>query len=434
MLLSFAQFEREVTAERIRDKIAASKKKGMWMGGVVPMGYEVKDRKLIVNEQEAESVRWLYRTYLVIGSVRRLKEEADQRSIVSKRRKGVNPGGKPMTRGHLYSLLSNPLYVGKVTHKGQVHDGQHRAIIDTETFDRVQTQLKENAVQRRTSTNVTQPHLLTGFVFDETGDRLSPSHTAKKAGNTTRRYRYYVSHRLMQSRRRGEDGWRLPADPLERIIVESMIALLDDRIRLLKVAGLDGARVSIIRTANVSLDSLIERLRSTNGSNRREVLRSLIRRITIKPGQIAFKINRYWLGGHLTGSQIPSGRSEETVNFEIAMQLRRIGEEAKIILECDDQASRQPDPALVQLLGEAHYCREMLQSGRFDSIADLAKSSGKTSREIGRILPLAFLAPDIVREILGGRQPAELSVHSLKRTRPLPLLWTDQCKRLGFSG
>jgi site-specific DNA recombinase len=118
MLLSFAQFEREVTAERIRDKIAASKKKGMWMGGVVPLGFKVTDRKLIVNQAEAETIRWLYRTYLALGSVRRLKEEADRRSIVSKRRAGANPGGKPMTRGHLYHLLSNPLYAGKVRQQG----------------------------------------------------------------------------------------------------------------------------------------------------------------------------------------------------------------------------------------------------------------------------------------------------------------------------
>jgi site-specific DNA recombinase len=426
MLLSFAQFEREVTAERIRDKIAASKAKGMWIGGVVPLGYEVKDRKLIVNQAEAETVRWLYQTYLEIGSVRQLKEEADRRGIVSKRRKGTNPGGRPLTRGHLYRLLSNPLYAGKVTHKGNVHDGRHQPIIDSETFEQVQALLKENADHRRISTNVTQPHLLTGVLYDETGDRLSPSHATKKG----RRYRYYVSHRLMQARRKNGDGWRLPADPIERIVVEKVTAFLGDRRRLLKLAEIDGATVSIIRTANRTLDRLTDRLRSASGKDRREILRSLVHRITLKPQQIAFEISRKWLVDQLTGSQIQSILTDEAITLEIPMQLRQKGVEAKIILEKDDQNPRQPDPVLVQFLGEAHHYREALLSG--SSLADLAKSSGRTSREIGRILPLAFLAPDIVKTILDGRQPAGLSVHELKRARPLPIIWADQRKRLGF--
>jgi site-specific DNA recombinase len=177
-----------------------------------------------------------------------------------------------------------------------------------------------------------------------------------------------------------------------------------------------------------------ERHQAQNGKVRREILRALVHRITLKPGQITFEINRRWLAGHLTGSQIPQGPSEETIIFEVPMQLRRKGVEAKIILEQDEHGSPRPDPALVRLLGEAHHYREALLSGRARSLAELTESVGKTSREIGRILPLAFLAPDIVRKIFDGQQPDDLTAHTLRRARPRSILWADQRKRLGFEG
>jgi site-specific DNA recombinase len=199
VLLSFAQFEREVTAERIRDKIA-SKQKGFWMGGLPPLGYDVRDKQLVVNTAEADAVRKVFRLYLEIGSVRRLKEELNRRGMVSKRRcqgEGREVGGKPLARGHLYALLSNPLYVGKVRHRGVHYAGRHEPIVDEATFAAVQAQLAAQAPSRHTPTNQRGPHLLTGLLFDESGDRLSPTHAVKEG----RRYRYYVSHRLIAARR-----------------------------------------------------------------------------------------------------------------------------------------------------------------------------------------------------------------------------------------
>ncbi len=154
VLLSFAQFEREVTGERIRDKIAASKKKGLWMGGLVPLGYDLKNRTLVINEPEAETVRTLFRLYRELETVRRLKEEADRRGLVTKRRAtGAITGGESFTRGHLYQLLSNPLYAGDVRHKGATYPGQHPAIVDRETFAAVQQRLAQNATNRHSPTN-----------------------------------------------------------------------------------------------------------------------------------------------------------------------------------------------------------------------------------------------------------------------------------------
>ncbi len=216
MLLSFAQFEREVTSERIRDKIAASKQKGMWMGGPPPLGYDVEDKKLIVNAAEAEAVQRLFHLYLELGSVRSLKREADRQGLVTKRRRrdDRSTGGKPFSRGNLYQLLNNPLYVGEIPHRGKTYPGQHQAIIDRETWDAVQHRLTKNAPKRRSDENVKGSCLLTGLIHDDAGDPLSPTYAIKKG----RRYRYYVSKRLVHSPDPHGDGWRVPAKELEEVV------------------------------------------------------------------------------------------------------------------------------------------------------------------------------------------------------------------------
>ena len=208
VLLSFAQFEREVTAERIRDKIAASKKKGIWMGGPVPIGYRAIDKRLEIEAEEAEVVRQLFRLYLEIGSVRRLKERVDELRLVTPKRRlrnGEMAGGRRFSRGHLYWLLSNPVYAGCVRHRGRVWPGQHEPIIDRELWDAVQKSLSGQAPTER-GMRTGRRSLLAGLLNDETGDRLSPSHAVKNG----RRYRYYISHRLMQARKRDEGGGGFP--------------------------------------------------------------------------------------------------------------------------------------------------------------------------------------------------------------------------------
>ncbi len=192
MSLSFAQFEREVTGERIRDKIAASKRKGMWMGGFVPLGYDAKERSLVINEPEAETVRTIFRLYLEHGNVRRVKEEADRLDLATKVRKTENGrmrGDRPLSRGYIYKLLGNPLYAGQIAHKGEVYEGQHEAVIDAETWEAVQAKLARNAHDRRSGNGAAEPSLLAGLLHDQRSNRLSPSHAVKNGV----RYRYYVS-------------------------------------------------------------------------------------------------------------------------------------------------------------------------------------------------------------------------------------------------
>ena len=195
VLLSFAQFEREVTGERIRDKIAASRRKGIWMGGVVPLGYDLRERRLVINPAEAEVVRQIFRRYLELGCVRLLKEELDRRGVVSKLSQlGLtehDQKGYSFSRGALYVVLSNPLYIGEVRHRGLRHSGQHQPIVDRELWDKVQQQLHEHAMRRRLRAVKVEPSPLAGKLFDPSGAGLTPSHARKGE----RRYRYYISRR-----------------------------------------------------------------------------------------------------------------------------------------------------------------------------------------------------------------------------------------------
>ena len=234
VLLSFAQFEREVTSERIRDKIAASKKKGMWMGGFVPLGYDLKDRKLLINTSEAKNVQYIYRRYLERGCVRLLKEDLDKNGIYSKVR--GEKGGCSFARGMLYKMLSNPIYIGQIRHKGTCHSGQHKAIIDQELWEQVQQHMASKSIEHKTYHMVSFP--LSNKLFDISGERLISVYANKKG----RRYRYYISQGLSADPKdSSSSGWRLPGQEIEQVIAHAASEiLLDDNaiIEALQEAGI----------------------------------------------------------------------------------------------------------------------------------------------------------------------------------------------------
>ncbi|MEM7461496.1 MAG: recombinase family protein [Pseudomonadota bacterium] len=432
MLLSFAQFEREVTAERIRDKIAASKKKGMWMGGLVPIGYDNDDRKLVINDAEAETVRWLFQTYLQLGSVRKLKQAADARGIVSKPRKANRSnltGSVPLSRGHLYRILANPIYKGCIRHGNDLYSGLHEAIIEKETFDRVQMMLAIKASNRRTRTNITQPHLLTGLLFDETGDRLSPTHANKKG----RRYRYYISNRLIQARRRDKDGWRLPAKQIESIILNEITRLLRNKVRLLDMCGYRDCNTETAQITITAGAALANELETANTEDVKQRLQTILNRIVLQRDSITLRIDRFGLTKML-GVTSDSQSDGEVGLFIIRLpiQLRRRGVEARLVLTEKPNSYSSLDPNLIRLLGQAHSFFDKLSSGECKTISELAHITGSNAAEISRILPLAFLAPEIARAIMSGRQPVELTAEALKRLDHVPYLWKDQHTKLGF--
>ncbi|RYG88394.1 MAG: recombinase family protein [Alphaproteobacteria bacterium] len=222
MLLSFAQFEREVTSERIRDKIAASKKKGMWMGGGVPLGYDAVGRTLKINEAEAETVRAIFRRYLELRSVHRLVADLKSDGIKSKRTvssTGRTRGGCDMNRGALFALLANPAYLGKVRHKGEVYDGLHPAIVEQDLFDAVQAVLAENRYRRGEGSSKRTHSALVGRLFDDAGGALTPTFTKRPGGKI---YRYYVASELQRGGQSSTAVGRLPAGPLDQLAANAL--------------------------------------------------------------------------------------------------------------------------------------------------------------------------------------------------------------------
>jgi site-specific DNA recombinase len=431
MLLSFAQFEREVTAERIRDKIAASKKKGIWMGGLPPLGYDVKDRGLLVNPEEAKTVRTLFRLYRELGTVRQLKDAADRMALMTKRRRetsGRVTGGARFTRGHLYCLLSNHVYIGEITHKDAHYQGRHEAIIDRKLFDDVQHQLAGNAVERRSARNGNAPSLLAGLIYDETGERLSPTHANKKG----QRYRYYISKRLMHSGGTDSGGWRLPARELESVVLNVVSEFLNDKLRIIEALALDDASPERLRIALRKSEATAQELKDLPLERQRDLLAQLVRRIVLAPERLEISLDRTELGTLLTGFATEACSGSEHV-LAIPMQLRRRGVEAKIVMANRRDSALEPDATLLTLLSEAHRWIAELVHGEATSVRGIARRNKRDPGEVSRTLPLAFLAPKIIEATVEGKQPFDITARRLKRIGLLPWRWEDQCRRLNIS-
>jgi site-specific DNA recombinase len=425
VLLSFAQFEREVTAERIRDKIAASRKKGIWMGGTVPLGYRAVDKKLVIDTGAANKVRAIFSRYLEVKSAPVLVDELNGERGVDNDSSLSRRGRLSFTRGKLYHLLSNVVYIGKARHKDRIYDGEHEPIIDEETFAAVQARLKGQAPNRRNGSNVRNRHLLTGLLFDETGDRLSSVFTTKDG----KRYRYYISNRLETTTRNDPSGWRLPADELERTVLHQLDMMLRDNVRLSEWAGMMVPAIPVhtaIARAGAFRDAL-----QTAAPEQAKSLRRLVRAIHVKPGEMVFEIDpRTAIGEAGTTGSDDAGQPEvDPFAISVPMTLRRRGAEAKLVLE-GQSPSRKPDDGLVEALAKAHVMLGMLTDGSARTIAEVANETGTHVADVSRILPLAFLAPKITNSILRGRQPVELTTRALMRD-DLPHLWADHLLQFG---
>ena len=409
VLLSFAQFEREVTAERIRDKIAASKKKGMWMGVRVPLGYDASDRTLIVNDEEADTVRTLFLLYRKLGCVRRLKEEADRLGLISKQHRdsgGRITGGVPFSRGRLYHLLQNPVYVGEIRHKDQRYPGQHQPIVDRALFEAVQQMLGANRRGSGSRKLRATASPLAGKLVDETGDRLTPSHAVRRG----KRHRYYISRRLVaKSGEPGTGGWRLPAAALEEAAARLIRqALTSPRL----VRGTPPERLAAMPAALEALGAALA------GEGCGPLLNALVETGHIAPGQLAVTLDATALAAQL--GVAPDQIDPDALAISGAFTLRRRGVEAKLVL---DSAPAAIDPVLVRSIARGRAWFEEIKAGT--PMQAIAARENISQRRVAHLVDLAFLAPDIVQLVTDGRQPAALTADGLIRTHNQSL-WIDQ--------
>src|SRR4051794_38597689 len=426
VLLSFAQFEREVTGERIRDKIAASKKKGMWMGGNAPLGYDADKRALMINPAEAETVRRIFALYREHGCVRRVKDEADRLELRTRRHrsaKGAERGGAPFSRGHLYRLLANPIYTGRITHKDQLSPGQHPALIDDETWNAVRNRLTANAANYRRRDRAAEPSLLAGLLVGAQGERLTPSHAVKKG----RRYRYYVSAALIaEPVNNGRQSWRFAAHEIEDCVIGILVDALTSPARLFEGLGAPDMSSDLVRRLLGRAARFAVALRSSP-AERAKIVRELVEKVILEENRIVIKMRRAaLLGGDvpLCASEQPRDRAGE---LTAAIDYKRRGAETKLVLPGlarHHQASRC-DPALIKAIARGRAWFEELATGRARSLQELADRDCIARRYIRRLIDLAFLSPQLVETILQGRQPVELTATRLTEL-DLPLSWTEQ--------
>lgn len=430
VLLSFAQFEREITGERIRDKIAASKKKGMWMGGVPPMGYDIDGRQLAVNETDAATIRQIFGLYLEVGNVPALLERLTQEDIRTAARysaKGNHYGNRPFTRGHLYKLLSNPIYIGRVPHKAVSHRGQHPAIIDKPTWEAVQAKLTDNTQgpRNRRRRAAPQTHLLEGLLHTQSGARFVVGGANKRA----RRYRYYVEDLTVRDDDAGLPAVRLPASEIEAAVITGLRGVLADHRGLL--VRLDASSSGEAPAALRSADLLCDALAGGIDLELTGRLRQVLRQVTIGHDRLllSFSIGglRSVLGIARAPTLGPTNEPEvdEEFYFTVPYRATRRGRQMKLVLSNASNGS-SIDRSLVTAVVRAWDWAERLKSGQVASMAEICAAEGFTDTYVGQVLPLAFLAPEIVESILAGTQPPSLTANRLIWGGRLPAAWSEQ--------
>ncbi len=411
VLLSFAQFEREVAAERIRDKIAASKRRGLWMGGNVPLEYLPGGRTLKIDETEAIVVRKIYDLFREHRAIRLVKERAEALGLRTKRRErpdGRITGGGLFDRGHIHHILTNPIYAGRIRHKNKVFEGQHDAVIVPEVWDQLQGMLQGGSVKARGTKQRATRSPLAGKLFDETGDPLTPSHSKING----KRLRYYISRRLVVDRsKKHPDSWRLPAEQLEALLSDAVCNRFVQPDAVVQL--LIDPTVAEISNAQDCLAAFQDRRKLPNAA-----LLKLVERVEIQPGSLCLNLGHGALADvlHLRPEQI----DPDQLAYEIFFRMRRRGVELKLHLGV---APTEIDHTLVQNIVKARRWLPMIVEGK--TFTDIAKAESTSKRRIQDVVDLALLAPDAVNAITMGAQPDGLTTDYLIKTG-FSAIWSEQ--------
>ena len=392
VLLSFAQFEREVTSERIRDKIAASKRKGLWVGGMVPLGYKVKNHKVLVIKNEAERVRTIFRRYLELGSLNLLMRDLRQRKILTKVRRlssGRSVGGNSLTRGPLAHLLRNRFYIGEVAFKGEFLPGEQPAILDRKLFESVQRKLDEQRTNH-SAKRATSESLLIGRIFDDRGNRMTPSSARKKG----KRYRYYLSSPLIQGQaERAGSVRRVPAPEVETLVI----------------------------------DAVRKRLNGFTATTDRDLVNTHVDRVEVHAEQLAIKLVR-------KGNQKANGKAENAV-FHIPWKKNTLRRRREVIVPASSGLDVRPirsetRVALVTSIACGRHWLNEIVTGSVDNVEQIATRKKCSVRQINMTISLAFLSPTLVKAAIDGRLPRGIGI---ARLRDAPAEWSHQHAMLGLA-
>jgi DNA invertase Pin-like site-specific DNA recombinase len=453
VLLSFAQFEREVTSERIRDKIAASKRKGLWVGGVVPLGYHAKDRKITIVESEARTVRHIFKRYLELGSLNLLLPDLKRSGITTRIRRladGRTIGGIPFARGALAYLLRNRFYIGEVRYKGEVLAGQQPRLLDRALFAAVQAKLDQQRSNHVTARHSSES-ILMGLIHDDAGNLMTPTHTLKNG----KRYRYYISAALLQ----GEASQagrvnRIPAEQVERLIADAIRTRLVDRREKTPKAGTNTAAVEQQRPSSgrgagkLPTDTPATATKthaSTMSSlDDKHIVRSHLRRVDVHVDHLIVSMTRHAVhetmpidadADHdLKGRRSAAGRP---IVIRIlwtkppVRAAREIVVPAKSKQRSDNRPIRAETRAkLVTAIAQGRRWLDELISGTVTSTQEIADRQRCSARQVNMTISLAFLSPSLVQAAVEGRLPRGVGVANL---RDAPAEWSLQHKRLGLA-
>src|SRR6267142_1858756 len=392
VLLSFAQFEREVTGERIRDKIAASKQKGMWMGGWVPIGYDRKDRTLTINETEALTVRTIFDLFLKLKNVQRIQTELMRLNLTTKpyaTPRGRAIGGLSFARGHIYKILSNPLYMGEIEHRGVRYPGQHPPLIDGPTWDAAQAQLATNHPHNRARTNAKSKSLLAGLIYDDAGNRLVSSHATKNG----KRYQYYVTPEAngRSAAAARVPKLRLPATMIDEQLRAKLQSFLTDKVQISNLLRETRCRPAEIGSGLKIASELADSL--TSGSPMAQGVADLLACVTVSRTSLKISIKRDRLLAMLTEKFIEQSQGngqDNIISLEVTVPAVSGGGSGKLIFE--DQNAKTPDAVVVKAIARASIWFEQLSTGKYQSMAKIAIREKITDNYVSNLIHLAGLS------------------------------------------
>lgn len=437
VLLTFAQFEREIMADRIRDKQHVLRSSGRWAGGPSPLGYDSRKHVLQINVREAKTVRFLFNRFLELGTYEAVFNECKSRNVLGKRwrtRHGHWAGGKPITKASIYHIIGNPVYVGMIRTGEELFQGLHKPIIDEVTWKRAQVLREERAAESRRG--ISNFNLLTSVLFDCYGRSMSLNHRRLRSGQV---YAYYRSNQTLESRRLHIKFVRARANALEQLVIATLKALLVDRPRVragLLRLGLHGEMLDKVAARSSGAAQLLHRLERRE---LRDVLQALIARIEVsldvvrivlRWGELARYINWHGVGGFKGGDENLE-RCKTTETIEVDAGAARCGRKLYLPIQPRRQTDCSPSPGLLKLIQQARCAQSLVDHNRDSPICELAGRMRLRSDRFARILRLNFLAPDIVTAILDGDHPQGLTRSKLIRAN-LPIDWALQRQLLGF--